>query len=373
MLADCPVCRSTERTPVCEYNRFILLEAGATADMARYDYALCHECGLVYATRRPTGDAYRELLANFNESLGRNGTSSIALNPYPLTDEDRRDIEHRVSAGVFVSEETNLGKRDWLPALEDDKIAQAPHVELIASLLPVKGMRVLEVRSRTGAIMDSLRRWFGASVQTMAIFESQQEIIRKAYGIPSDSLIDFEEFSIPYEGKFDLIVSNHMFTHSLKPDAYFAELQSKLVPGGFIYLYNEPDDLIPFPRRKSLFGTMNPFHVQAFNGSVLARGLRRYGFEPMHLTHVNDSLVCAARMDARAAYKPMRAAEREARLTHYRLWRDCSILALPKSARGRFKAEWSMVESRAVEAGVAERDLLGRIVLVKAKKVKASD
>jgi hypothetical protein len=70
-LSACPTCRESDRTPVCEYNGLVLLDAKRDADVSRYEYALCSGCGLVYATRRPVGDEYTALLRDFDENLGR--------------------------------------------------------------------------------------------------------------------------------------------------------------------------------------------------------------------------------------------------------------------------------------------------------------
>src|SRR5438034_9655948 len=58
----CPVCGATDATQVCRYNKFITYEQVPDAACMRYDYALCHACGIVYATRRPSGERYDWLL-----------------------------------------------------------------------------------------------------------------------------------------------------------------------------------------------------------------------------------------------------------------------------------------------------------------------
>ena len=51
----CPVCRGAERTLVNPWNKFILIPKAPDQTSAQYDYAVCHSCGVLYATRRPTG------------------------------------------------------------------------------------------------------------------------------------------------------------------------------------------------------------------------------------------------------------------------------------------------------------------------------
>jgi hypothetical protein len=54
-LAACPVCGHEERTPVCRFNRFAMFASQPDERAGIYSYALCHGCGVVYATRRPEG------------------------------------------------------------------------------------------------------------------------------------------------------------------------------------------------------------------------------------------------------------------------------------------------------------------------------
>src|SRR5689334_13200186 len=71
-LVRCPVCGSPDATPhVCRYNKFITYERMPDAASPFYDFALCHRCGIVYATRRPGGARYDWLLEHFEETIGR--------------------------------------------------------------------------------------------------------------------------------------------------------------------------------------------------------------------------------------------------------------------------------------------------------------
>ena len=58
VLTACPACRAAERTVVCEWNKLALLDTAPDAEASRYDFAVCHGCGVLYATRRPIGDRY---------------------------------------------------------------------------------------------------------------------------------------------------------------------------------------------------------------------------------------------------------------------------------------------------------------------------
>ena len=66
----------------------------------------------------------------------------------------------------------------------------------------------------------------------MPIFESQRLIVEELYGIECSDLIDYDQFRIPFQGTFDLIVANHMLTHIVRLDRFFSELRAHLRPGG---------------------------------------------------------------------------------------------------------------------------------------------
>ena len=71
-LDACPVCGGAERTLVNPWNKFILIPKAPDQTSARYDYSVCHSCGVLYATRRPIGGRYNFLLAHFGEvEIGR--------------------------------------------------------------------------------------------------------------------------------------------------------------------------------------------------------------------------------------------------------------------------------------------------------------
>ena len=340
------------------------------ADLARYDYSLCHGCGVVYAALRPERDEYARLLADFDENLGRpeDSASNPVVNDVRLTDHDRAELRHRLRHGWLVSEEDRPA--DWIPALLDDRMQHAPHLDLILSSTPPRGARVLEIRSSTGWLLDVLRRVLDAEVYAMPAFEVQQLIIDEVYGIPSGELVDFARFEIPYDGQFDLIISKHMFTHVLEPDRFFAVLRERLRPGGQVYLYVENDDLEIDARGKNLFGEMKCFHFQNFDLPSFARVLRRQGFEPRFVRHVSRaSMAALAKVDPATAGTSIDPEELAERVARYRRWRDESVLSLPKRALSLFGDELELVERRALERGYARREPDGRVLPLRKLKL----
>src|SRR6185369_10798582 len=139
--------------------------------------------------------------------------------------------------------------------------------------LNLRGARVLEIRPRSGTILDGLRRQYGADVYGMPMWESQQFILRELYGVPAVGVLDFDRFSIPPGAPFDLIVCNHMFNHAVRLDGFLASVRDALKEGGYLYLYNEIDDSEFLKGGQSMIATMNPLHLQAADRRSLTRAV----------------------------------------------------------------------------------------------------
>ena len=367
-LERCPVCGGAEATRVSRYNRFILFARVPDPASAIYNYSLCHACGVVYAGRRPAGERYKWLLERFEETLGRTEVGAprpgkFALSSSSLTDEAREQLRRMVANGVFVSGNSGLARKDYLPSLMNDRLASSMHVEILGSLLPLNGPRVLEIRSRLGSICAMLQRLYGASCAAMTLFENQRFLIEEVYGIPASCPIDFDAFSIPFEGRFDVIISNHMLTHAVRPKAFLATVRERLTPGGHLYLYQEPMEAEFLDRGKSMFNTLNPFHLQTFNQPSAVRALEANGFRVIFCT-VRDDLFLAV---AQAVDMPndnwerMSDRERGRRRSAYRVANDTAILRVPEQLRAPFAKDWDAIVERSLASGVATRTKDGRI------------
>lgn len=366
-LSECPACGSSEHTVVSPWNKLVLIDRIPDRAAARYDYSLCHACGLVFAARRPCGERYRFLLSHFEDVTAKRGGAAITnlvLNPRPLDDEDRAELRRLASRGVFVSDHLRVPRKEHLPALLRDRFENSLHTDVIGALLAPRGARVLEVRSRAGSILDGLRAAWGAEVYAMPIWESQQQLLRDVYGIETSDLIDFDRFHVPFDGQFDLIICNHLITHAVRPGAFLAELRRKLKPGGHIYLHNEPDDAEFLTGTQSMLATLNPLHLQAFDQPSLVRALAANGFGTVFLKHQrNETIFCLARMQepARVVMTPQ---ERTSRLDAYRKAFERAVLKAGDAARARLADEWPAVVADAVASGAAEFDERGRLRIV---------
>lgn len=371
-LAACPVCGETARTAVCHYNKMITMATVPDADAATYDYALCHRCGVVYATRRPTGARFAWLLEHFEESLGRaqmgvRRGGKLTLSSYELDDAAKAQLRAMAAHGVFVSEHKGLTPKDFLWQLQADRFSNSRHVELLGSLLPLKAPRVLEIRSRLGSISEGLRRLYGASVAAMAMFPNQRFLIQEVYGIRADAPLDFDRFTVPYEPPFDLIIANHMLTHSLRPGEFLAAVRDALAPGGHVYFFNEPLEDEFLRDEKSMFNTLNAFHLQTFNRDSFVRAVRMSGFEVVHVGREAHSLFCLARKaDGPVAVEPMSEDELRQRRVAYRKAYDISIVLLPEHARPRFADVWEKTLDRVKDRGLVAEDSRGRLRVMRA-------
>lgn len=369
-LRVCSVCGHDGFTPVCEFNRFLVSETTPDAEAIRADYALCHRCGVVFARRRPVGERFRFLVEHFEETIGRvpmdeqRGTK--VLGSRRLSEEARQQLRARAVQPMFVSEVPRPKNRQHLPQLLRDRLAVAAHVEILGSLLQLERPRVLEIRPRFGAIGGALRRLYGGETFALPLFEAQQLLVREVYGTCAEHLLDYDAFSIPYPGSFDLVVANHLITHAVHPQQTLTTIRHRLAPGGHLYLYNEPDESDFLDSGKSIFNTLNAFHLQTFDAASLARALQSAGFECVYIGHHHDNCIALARVAGEgASWDPISKKELARRLAGYAQARDLGILSLPERLRGRFAEEWESVVQRAFAAKTIDFDGDGNLRIVK--------
>ena len=288
----CPACQMSERTIVMEHNGLVLLDYMRHSPLCRYDYALCHCCGLVYASKRPEGEELDFLYSRFDEFLGRTQRRAGALSPA-----EEADIRRRARGGWLVSEEDQPATDTWLPEALGKRLTSSYHVNIIAALTPLQGARILELRSTTGFMLDIFRKHHGAAeVFAMPMTPRDQLIIQELNPMPS-ALIDFDTLEIPFDGQFDLILARHMCTHMLDLGRLWQFFRERLRPGGRVYLYLENDDASMYARKKNLLGEMKCFHFQNFDLPGLARALRYHQLEPEFIRHPfglkSSEMLCA--------------------------------------------------------------------------------
>jgi hypothetical protein len=369
-LDSCSVCGHDTFTPVCEFNRFLLSDRAPDAAARRSEYSICHRCGVVFARRRPEGKRFRYLVDHFEETIGRpsdsHGAGTKVLSSRRLSDEQAERLRNRATQSMFTSEFPRQKNRQHLPQLLRDRLAVAAHVEIIGSLVALDEPRVLEIRPRFGAIGSAIRRLYGGSTYALPLFEAQQLLVREVYGTCADHLLDYDTFAIPYSGCFDMVVANHLLTHAVHPCQTLSTIRQRLVPGGHLYLYNEPDEADFLDGGKSIFNTLNAFHLQTFDGAALARTLQSAGFEPVYIGHHHDNCIALARVaSATMAWDPIPKKELARRVAKYARARDRGIISLPDRVRGVFAHEWDAVVQRAFAAKTIDFDADGNLRMLK--------
>jgi len=365
-ISACPFCGSAERTLVCEYNKFALLPTPPDEKASRYDYSVCHHCGVLYATLRPSGPRYRWLFEHFEATIGRRTTTGrqsarkLITSAFDLSESDREELREAIRSGVFVSDHLSLSRKTYIPALMAERLSGAKHVELLGSLLNLQGKTVLEIRTLTGSISAALVRLYDVRAHAMALFEHQRFVIEQTYQIPAWPL-DYDDLRLADVGQCDLIIGNHILTHAVKPGAFLEAAHRLLAPGGHLYLYNENDEAEFLVNGKSMFNTMNAFHLQTFDGSSLNRALAANGFETVFMTRDENTFLSLSRKTDATATMGLTRRELEKRIGEYLRARDASIVMMPNGSQSLFGTEWEAVVERSLSAGTSRLDAEGRV------------
>ena len=360
-LTACPVCYATERTPIVEFNSLILLDKLRDSSICRYAYALCHGCGMLYATRRPEGDEYTFIYDNFNEFLGRAEVADPLNYPGPLSKEVISEVDKLAIPWWALKEK--YSKDDPLRSLRSAIDMEQQHIAHVVSAIDVKDFRLLEIRAKTGYSLDVLKRKYGArELCATVLFPVNEYIMKKLYPIDAKVGINFETLEFPFDPPFDLIIATHLLTHALDPGQLFRYLRSYLVPGGYVLFCHENDDEILCAKGKNLVAELRCFHFQQFNREGFRRAVAENGFEPIFVKRNREggkdvTMVCLAKRSEQPSPAPMMdATELEQRLAFYRKWFDESVLTLADGAKAMFSDQLEEIEERALRGGYAKRE-----------------
>jgi hypothetical protein len=365
-LDRCVVCEKSERTLIAEYNRLIAVNDMWQSDLARSDYMLCHYCGLVYASRRPDRAEYEFLYANFNEFLARDPIK-LEQNIFNVPEPLDAGLKQEIDDGLLRFWELRKGQdgsgRVRAPALFEFNglVGDLPDLLLNKSL---EHATVLQVRGKTALFADLLVRVFGAKqVDLLTLFPVHQ-YAAESMGFRAVSGLDYGEFAIPFDNRYDVIIETHVFIHMLDPAQTFSVLRKHLNDGGALVVRKESDDVRLFNRRRNLFSELRPFHFQQFDIPVLARMLRRFGFEPLTLRHPHpkkSDLTGVAAAVTPTMPDGMGAEELASRLAMYRAWREESIVSLPRErSKALFGDECDEAHQRVAARGGLAPDKKGR-------------
>jgi SAM-dependent methyltransferase len=349
----CPVCGETERTIVAEYNRLIFHESEWQSGLARYDYALCHGCGLVHPSRLPDRREYEHLYANFNEFLLREGRPN-QFNVPDLTPKLMRDIDAQF-VPLRKLEKAKTAGRPIRRRLRYDLAKARAELAVITRHMSLKRAKILHLRAKSAMFADHVKRHHKAArVDLVTLFPAHQYLAEKSPGHRVITSLDYQDFQIPFADTYDLILENHILLHMLDPNQTFAVFRAHLAEGGALYLKAELADDALCHKGKNLFAELRPFHFNHFDRATLARMLHRYGFDTIALDLEDPpEMVGLARLAGAERPCPrIGAAELAARLVMYRAWRDESILSLPRQrAAALFGSELPAAWRRVRRAG----------------------
>jgi len=143
----------------------------------------------------------------------------------------------------------------------------------------------------------------------------------------------------------------------VRPGAFLATVRERLTPGGYLYLHNEPLEGEFIDRGKSMFNTLNPFHLQTFNQPSVVRALEANGFSVMFCAARDDLFLALAQATDAAGdnWERMGDSERSRRRSAYRIANDTAILRVPAHLRAPFARDWDAIVERTVSAGLARR------------------
>ena len=337
----CPVCGETERTIVAEYNRLIFLDSEWESDLARYDYALCHGCGWVHPSRRPDRKEYEYLYDHFNEFLLREGKphqfNVPHLTPKVMQEIDSQFVPWRELDGAVIK--GHPIRRRLSRELADAR----KYLALITTHMSLSDAKLLQLRGKSSTFAQYAKEAHGVGhADIVTLFPAHQYLAAKNPGIRVVTELDYQDFRIPFEDTYDLILENHILLHMLDPQQTLAVLRSHLNEGGAIFLRGELADVELFKKGKNLFSELRPFHFNHFDQATLARMLKRFGFDLVAIEpgEGSDFIGLARLTSAEQACPRVSAAELRERLEMYRAWRDESILSLPRQrAAALFGAE----------------------------------
>ncbi|HKC57431.1 MAG TPA: hypothetical protein VKC35_14955, partial [Vicinamibacterales bacterium] len=109
---------------------------------------------------------------------------------------------------------------------------------------------------------------------------------------------------------------------------------------------------------KSMFNTLNPFHLQTFNQPSAVRALEANGFTVTFCAARDDLFLALAQVAADAPgdnWERMSDSERSRRRSAYRAANDTAILRVPARLRAPFERDWDAIVERSLSAGLARR------------------
>jgi 2-polyprenyl-3-methyl-5-hydroxy-6-metoxy-1,4-benzoquinol methylase len=259
---------------------------------AQVGWTVCKHCALVFARRRPASA----------------GCTDWYVPLFKLSEERSYDV-------FPLPPEFVEGKRKGQETL---------FRHLLDTGCIKDGAKILHIRCATGELLRLARQVKRAEVWGADFFPACVRHASAQLGESRVAEITGPEPDNPFAPrKFDLIISNHMITHSHDPGLLLRRYHDWLSEGGLLVVYNEIDHT-PFLRSFSAYRRgINFFHKQLFTRVTFISLLRRCGFEPVHqdanmgsksklaknmlMTFRKERPCFPARQDYRSSLRMMRA------------------------------------------------------------------
>lgn len=267
LVTHCPACAGGDFEPVfraegVRHNSLARLdpsEAPAGVDPGFYKiygrprWSVCKACGLAFAGLRPSDDGVEDWYLPLFKVAEERGYDTL-----PLPDD-------------YVAGKTETHDRLY-------------EVLSGAGLIP-QGARLLHVRCATGGLLELARDKDGADVWGLDFFGA---CVAHANGrLGEDRVLQMtrpEPETAPGGKAFDVIVSNHMVTHSHDPAALMERFRGWLAEDGVLVVYNEPDHAVTLKNSGAYPRGLNFFHKQLFTEATFVASMRAWGFEPTRVT-----------------------------------------------------------------------------------------
>jgi SAM-dependent methyltransferase len=252
-LDRCPCCFSPELEFLFDAND-LSTRLFVDRRLKRGRYSLCRHCGTVFSARRPLPEVVTDYYNLFPELENKDHQS------YPPIS--------RNSKGKV--------------ATADDIFRQ-----LEARQLLKPDAAILHIRCDAGALLTRLRDHLPeATLHGLDYFETNLRYITEQ-GFAEVARQDPAALELPFGTSYDLIISNHLFTHALDPRGDMAKLRSALEPGGTILIYNEVDHQLLLDPASELYTRLDVvnYHKQLFVPETFESFLQNAGFAFESLGH----------------------------------------------------------------------------------------
>ncbi len=265
-LSACPACSSTNLLPAFaqetrRHNSVTRLadptppgvDPAIVKAFDKINWKICKNCGLIFAGRRPPSG---------------NSIDSWYLTLFKISEERGYDVFPLPKAYVQSKAKSNAALLDLI--MQHHSMA--------------KGTRLLHVRCSTGELLKLAREKLDADAWGLDFFPSCVQHANAILGGDRVAQMRGPEPMNPFPQKtFDVIIANHMTTHSHDPAALMANFRKWLADDGVLIVHNEPDHQLTLKSFNAYSRGINFFHKQLFTEDTFISSLRSWGFEPTRI------------------------------------------------------------------------------------------